>query len=141
MKPEKQDTTGVYLWVMDYGEDASVVTKLLGLEPTRICIPGQPGSPTSRVPSRHHGWEFNSPLPLTAHIDEHLEALLQVLEPHAEAIRAASEKFKVGINSYVYYYVDWQPGIHLTERSVRLLADMNLSVDFDLYYLGDTSSR
>lgn len=131
---KKKDDTRVYLWVADYGEDASVVTQLIGLEPTQIKVPGQPNPNFPKMINRRHFWELYSPLPSTAHIDEHFEALLQLLEPHAANIRRATEIYKAGINSAVYYYEDFSPGIHLIENTVKVIASMNLSVDFDLYF-------
>lgn len=133
----KSDKTHVYLWVTNFGQDAAVVTELIGLEPSYIEIPGQPRPHPSKMVGRRHCWELHSPLPLTAHIDDHFDALLHLLEPHAAAISNVSTVFKAGINAAVYYYKDFQPGIHLSAHAVKVLAAMNLSVDFDLYFIGE----
>ncbi len=133
----KKDDTRVYLWVSDFGEDASVVTKTIGLEPTHIKVAGEPNPKYPKMINRGNSWELHSSLPSSAHIDEHIEALLRVLEPHATAVKAVSETFNVGISTAVYYYEDYTPGIHLTEHAISALASMGLSMDFDLYFLKD----
>jgi hypothetical protein len=129
------DESRAYLWVRDYGEDASVVTNLIGMEPTYVQVTGQPMPQFPKMLARVHCWKLHSPLPSDAHLDDHIEALLGLLEPHAAAVRAASERFEAGVNVYVYYHRDFNPGINLSQRAVQLLASMNLSIDFDLYFL------
>ena len=134
---KREDETRVYLWVTDFGPDASIVTKSIGLEPTYVQIAGRPNAQFPKMTNRIHCWEFHSPLSLDSHIDEHFDALLQLLEPHAAAIKTASLTFRAGINSAVYYYENFTPGIHLSEHAVKVIASMNISVDFDLYFIGD----
>lgn len=133
----KQDETRVYLWFIDYGEEASIVTQLVGIEPTLIGVPGQPNAQFPQITHRVHKWEFYSPLDLSAHIDQHFAALLHLLEPHAEAIKTATQRWKGGLNAAVYYYQDVTPGIHLPARLIKVVASMNLSIDLDLYFLKD----
>ncbi len=132
----KSDETRVYLWVTNFGEDASVVTQLIGLEPTFIKRAGQPNQQFPKTLNRIHCWELGSPLPPTAHINAHIDALLELLEPHAAGVKAIAELFEAGINAVVYYYEDFTPGIHLSAHAINRMAAMNLSVDFDLYFLG-----
>ena len=133
----KVDETLVYLWFMDYGEDASIVTRAVGLEPTYVCVPGQPNAQTSKMIHRVHKWEFYSPLPTSAHIDEHFEALLKLLEPRAPAINKAACRWSAGLNAAVIYYQDFTPGIHFSADSLRVIASLNLPIDLDLYFLGE----
>jgi hypothetical protein len=136
----KADETRIYLWVTDYGQDASVVTQLIGVEPTYIKSLGQPNPQFPKMTCRMHSWEFHSPLPLLAHVNEHFEALLQLLEPHAIRIEAASRKYKAGINVMLEYREDFTPGFHLSEEIIKTVASMNLSIDFDLYFFGHHAS-
>lgn len=98
-----------------------MVTHKTGLKPTKI---------------KDQVWELHSPLPRTAHIDDHLSALLEVLEPKAATIQEISNELDAGVNAAIYYYQDFTPGIHLPAKSIDLLGKMNLSIDFDLYFLG-----
>ncbi len=131
----RKDETRAYLWVSGFGEDASIVTKMIGLEPTHIKVAGQPNPKHPKAAYRWHSWELHSSLPSSAHVDEQIEDLLRVLEPHAAAIKTASATFKAGISVAIYYYGDFMPGIHLSEHAINVIARMSLSIDFDLYFL------
>ncbi len=131
----KQDETRVYLWFMNYGEDATGVTRLIGMKPTSIGIPGQPNAQFPKMIHRVHKWQLYSPLDSSAHIERHFEALLHLIESHKEAIKAATELWSSGLNAAVYYHQDFTPGIHLSAKTLKLVADMNLSIDLDLYFL------
>jgi len=130
------DDTRTYLGVFDFGDDEAAVTALLGLEPTEAYSRGDVCTLPSGVEyqRRKSAWRLDSPLPRTAHVDDQIEALLCLIEPHAEAIREAASRYSVGICCAIYY-VDQTPGIHLAERTVRRLGSLGLSVDFDLYFL------
>ncbi len=132
----KQDETHVYLWFMNYGDDAAVVTRLLGIEPTFIGVPDQPNARFPKMTHRIHKWQLCGPLDSSFHIEQHLAALLHLLEPHSEAIKAASKLWNGGINAAIYYQ-DSTPGIHLSAKTLELVAHMNLSIDLDLYFLQD----
>lgn len=73
--------THVYFIVGDFGDDPGVVTALVGAEPTRAYRKGDLMPNTSHgVRYREAGWVLDSPLPISAHADEHFEALVQLLE-------------------------------------------------------------
>ena len=124
---------------MDYGDDAAVVTSLVGLEPTFVCIPGQTNPLFPKMTHRVHKWKLYSPLDFSAHIDDHFEALLRLLEPRAQAIRAASELWTSGLNAAVDYQ-DWTHGIHFSADVLEMATRMNLPIDLDLYFWGSLTS-
>lgn len=135
LENQKSDESRAYLWVHDFGDDASAVTSMIGLEPTYIQVAGCPVPRAPTMIARVHRWVLDSPLTPDAHLDDHVEALLQLLEPHAEKVKAASETFKAGIYAVVYYHKDFNPGHGLSAHHVKLIASMNLSIDYDLYFL------
>ena len=130
------DESRTYLGVFGFGSDPSVVTDLLGLEPTQAYAKGEMHALPNgrRLPQRERAWRLEGPLPRTAHVDEQIEALLGVIEPYAEAIREAASRYEVEICCAIYY-ADFTAGIHLTERTVQRIGALRLSVDFDLYFL------
>ena len=135
----KTDETRVYLWFTNYGDDAAIVTRAIGLQPTLVCVPGKTHALFPKMTYKAHKWELSSPLGLSAHIDEHFEVLLRLIESHAEAIRVATQLWTGGINAAVYYQ-NWTPGIHFSAALLKIAARMNLSIDLDLYFLGDTNA-
>lgn len=132
-----QDDTRVYLWVKDFGNNADIVTKIIGIEPTYIHIQGQQNPQFPRLTNRIHSWQLQSPLSRLSHIDEHFDSLMQLLESRMAAVKNISTMFNAGINCTVNYK-DWTPGIHLSKYVIRFAAEMNLSIDFDLYFRAES---
>jgi hypothetical protein len=137
MRPESPnpDESHVFLAVTEFGDEA-VVTSLLGFAPTSVWLKGDsvPDRPTAR--RTHSRWSFHSPLPLHAHVEAHLEALLTLLEPHATRIRHCATQFRTELRCAIYY-TDFSPGIHLSELLLERIARMGVPLDFDLYFLGE----
>ena len=115
--------------VFEFGDDPSIVTKTIGLEPTKIFVKG--------ARYKISKWEIQSLLPLSADTEEHIESLLSFLEKNIKAVKLAKEKFEAGILCAIYYYEGCNEGFHLSETIIDRLAKMNLSIDFDLYFLGN----
>jgi hypothetical protein len=65
------------------------------------------------VTHRHSRWTLKSPLPLSASVEEHLNALLSALEPNAEGIRAIQSRFPTHIGCAVYFQTH-NPGFQLS---------------------------
>jgi hypothetical protein len=126
----------IYFAVFEFGQDASVVTRLAGFEPTESWIVGQPMRKRPDVAHRHSRWTFKSSLPLGAPVEEHLVALLSALEPHAAGIRAVKARFPVEICCAVYFRT-FTPGFHLPQQLLARVAALGLDIDFDLYFLGE----
>jgi len=132
---ETENESHVFLAVSDFGTDASVVTSLLGFAPTSAWLAGDPlpNHPTAR--RTHSRWSFHSPLPLHAHADNHFEALLTLLEPHAPRIRECAASFSTQLSCAIYYR-DFSPGIHLSASVLQRITALGIPLDFDLYFLG-----
>jgi hypothetical protein len=125
--------------VYEFGDDPSVVTELTGLEPSKSYSTGEPVPNHPTALRRHGAWELYSPLPLSADVEDHLEALLKLLEANAESVRRAQVKFDAGISCAIYYHGGCNEGFHLSEALVERTAKLGLSLDFDMYFLGDSN--
>ena len=109
----------------------------MGVKPSKSWIKGEPIPDKHRVVRSHSRWELRSPAESSLTPEDQLHALLPLLENYKTQIHEVSEKFEAGICCYAYYYEDFTPGIHLSEDTIRRLADLRLSIDFDLYFLGE----
>ncbi len=127
--------------VYDFGDDPSVVTKSIGLEPTKSFSKGQSIPNQQNAFWHRSAWELQSPLPLSDEIEAHLGALLTVLESNIESVRKAKEIFEAGISCAIYYHEGFNQGILLPEAMVRRIAKLGLSIDFDLYFLAEDISN
>lgn len=137
-----EDKTHVTFSASNYAAEASVISKLMQCDPTSILVVGQPKPNVPTMLSRANMWILNSPLPRTAHVEEHLEALLPLLETRAEAIEELVKVHQadIGINCSIYYR-DFTPGIHLSQSLLKRIAALGLYLDLDLYFLGDAKKH
>jgi hypothetical protein len=128
--PERSDVYA-YFWVQGFTCSTEEVTTLLGFTPSSV-----EAIRTANVelhPSRPNMWIHQSPVPRgESLVQDQLEGLLQVLEPHREAVISFASKGQAGINCVGYYYGS-NPGLHLSAALLARLAALELPVDFDLY--------
>lgn len=128
----------VFLKILDFGDDPSVVTKRLGLSPTSVWRRGDP-LPSHPTATRNHSrWSLYSPLPLDSDVEKHLKALLPLLEAHADDLRVCATVFSVELCCAIYYE-HTTAGIHLSADLLRRITTLGIPLDVDLYFLGDSS--
>lgn len=139
---EANDKTFVWFGAHDYKIEAAVVTQLMGLEPTKVRVAGEtfktPKMTSAKLIKRNL-WKFDSQLTTSAHVEEHLEALLALLEARADALEKLATVYEAELEiGGAIYYEDWTPGIHLSRELTRRLAQLGLSLDLDLYFRGSS---
>lgn len=126
--------------VYEFGNDPSVVTNLICLAPTKSWLVGDPIFNHPTATRSNTKWEFESPLPLESDVEDHIEALLSVLEENVEGVSKAVEHFSAEIRCTIYYYENsCNQGFNLSENVIARIAKLGLSIDFDLYFLGNES--
>ena len=129
------DEIHVYLSISDFEPAApSDVTALLGMEPTAAWRKGDAIAGLRRACRPTSAWRLQNPLPRTASFEDQLQALLEILEPGADQVRAAAERYGAQI-SCAAYFASFNPGFGLSADHVARVAALGLSMDFDLYCL------
>ena len=124
-----------YFWVQGYSGPHDDISARLGLTPTFTRSIGDIGR--HGPPAKSNGWELLSPLPRgEGLLQDYLESLLGLLEPHAAVVRELSYECSAGINCVGYYYGS-NPGLHLSASLLARLAALDVPVDFDLYNYSD----
>ena len=116
--------------VRDFGQDTTVVTKLIGLEPTLSYSFGPvPGSLGEDLLNK---WEFQIPLPPIEDMEDQIIELLSVLESQAGGVKKVAGKYKAYIQCEIFYEEEL-PIIRLSKDTDDRIADLGLSVEFNLY--------
>src|SRR5687767_3952813 len=110
---EKTAEHHVSFVVFDFGDNPAVVSQMIGIEPTRAWIRGDPIPNTRHGRHVHSRWVLQSPLPLVQPIEAHLCALLPRLERRREAIREVRQSFQAQLAVAAYWY-DVNPGFQLS---------------------------
>ena len=68
-------------------------------------------------------------------LDEHIEALLPLLERHTSAVRELGERYKTYLVCVGYYH-ESSSGFFLSKEVIVRIGNLGLSLDFDLYCNG-----
>ncbi len=132
---EKYETYA-YFWISG-AFSASDITADIGISPTETHEQGEPMRYRPGKTREESVWEVHSPLPRDEiFMVAHISALLELLEPKKKVIKTLQSKYETGINC-VGYYTDAHPGFHMEAKIIQKLAELNVSVDFDLYCLCD----
>ena len=132
------DETRVYFGVFNFEGAPDVVTLAAGVEPTRQWVKGEPYGDKGGIRT-HSRWELASPASHDSSFESQLDALLDLLEERAEAIRSVTASFEAGVNVAAYFRESFNPGFHTSAAALKRLADLGLSLDFDLYFLNEST--
>lgn len=124
----------VYFGVFNFDADPQSVTDAIGLQPHQSWRTGESGPHRSR--RTHDRWEFRAPTCAAAPFEVQLDELLSILEARRDRVRQVVESFEAGICCTAKYRDTVNPGFHLSQDVVRRLADLGMSIDFDLFVLG-----
>ena len=109
--------------------------ELLALTSVKPTKTWRKGEKRGKSP-RHSGFEVRPFEKETGGVEDKLHVLLDILLPFKSALRSLSTLASIGIYVVYYGYQGQMWGIHLDEETIRKLAELNLSVDFDLYASG-----
>ncbi len=127
----------VFFWLEVYNPDEiSEITRQMGLEPTQIVQ----GSMTQAEGGVMHFsiWEAASPLPETESVDQHIDALLGLLMERDSVVQELATHHECGIHCQLNCQSTedqpWQ--IQVRKRALQNLAQLGLSITFDVFYVG-----
>jgi hypothetical protein len=109
------------------------VTARLGLQPTQSWRTGDPIGKSARLYAMN-GWSLSSGLDASAELDDHVRALLGLLEPAMPALRELSERWDLEL-SCALYAREYVPACHFDRETIERLASIGAEIDVDLYCL------
>jgi hypothetical protein len=116
----------------DFPMPPQELTKELGIEPTHSWKKGDPGI-ASKLPMKNNGWELSSGLELSKDFESHLRALLDKIRPLKENFINVGKKFPTVLSCIIYIYGEDRPYLGFESTVVKELADLNATIDIDLY--------
>ncbi len=129
------------LRIMDFTCPPADITNCLGLVPTLTWVQGEPLSKTGRGSLTHqeNGWALTSRLKSEASALDFrvlFDDLLKNVLPIKERFKRLPKNVCIQL-SCCAYIGSYTPAFSLDEPLLRFLADINATVDFDLYCLPD----
>jgi hypothetical protein len=125
----------VYFAVWGDWPEPSGVTSVIGREPDEFIAKGAAIGDAGLV-RKQSIWRIFSSASDVESIEQHLESLLAILEPHGEGIRRIVGKARAGISCAAYWETS-QTGFHLSRSLVARTSALGLSLDFDMCCSGD----
>lgn len=109
------------------------VTARLGLQPTKSWRVGDPIGRSARSYATN-GWSLSSGLDASAELDDHVRALLGLVEPVLPALRELPGHWNLEL-SCALYAREYVPACHFDRKTVERLASIGAEIDVDLYCL------
>ena len=113
--------------------DPVEITKAIGLEPSEVWRKGDRNEQT-HYERKFSRWSLNSRLSETASLEEQTADVLEQLNPKAEAIKNVQNRFDGGMQLVGWFHRDY-PWLHFSKELIAGLAQLDLNVDLDFYYM------
>lgn len=114
------------------------ITKMVNIQPVRIYKKGEKQNPKFNTVAKENGWRMNAGLNKYTSFDIQMNALLDMVESRYEVFKTLSEKYYCEFSCAIYMrYDEYEsaPALHLNSRYNKIIKEMNIEFDLDLYYL------
>lgn len=129
--------THVYFGVFDFGDDLTVVSEMMGMEPTRGWVKGERyASPSPAARRTHSRWSLESGLDEAEPLEAHFAALLTRLEPKRSEIGRVAQRWPTRIGVAQYFH-EVNPQFLMEADILQRFAALGLPINFDQYCLGE----
>jgi len=116
------------------------ISQELGVEPYKIYAVGQKRNPNSSSPTpalvTKNRWLMKSYLDEYASFENHMNALLDIIEPKINLFKPFCEKYRCEFRCAIYLrYENGEsiPSVYLGSRYNRLIRELNIGFDVDIY--------
>ncbi|RKR85078.1 uncharacterized protein DUF4279 [Mucilaginibacter gracilis] len=119
------------------------LTQLIGFQPIMVFVIGDkrnPRNPNSPLIKRN-SWLMGSGLDEYASFDDQMNAMLTIIESKLDIFRDLSKKYYCEFSCAIFTYADngeSTPWIHLDSRYNKLIKEVDIEFDLDLYAWPDT---
>ncbi|MCR4291122.1 MAG: DUF4279 domain-containing protein [Candidatus Scalindua sp.] len=101
----EKNETQAYFGVFKFGDDPSVVSKIMGVKPTKAWIKGDHYSKKHPSATRTHSrWMLESGCGKHESVETHIDALLKMLENLTEQVKKNNKYLfaRIGVAQYFY---------------------------------------
>jgi len=130
----KDNETYAYFSLAEFTEDTAEITKRVGVEPTEFWKKGEV-NPKTKLERRFSRWSLYSRLPRESDLEDHILDVLDQLDTNKDAFKAIIQEQGWGMLQLVGYFHAYYPGFGLESKIINRIAEYNLEMDCDFYYL------
>lgn len=123
------------------------ISEELGIKPFKIFVIGEKRNPnsSSAIPTlvKRNRWLMRSHLHEYSSFENHLDALLDIIEPKINLLKPFCEKYHCEFRCAIYLRYEngeSMPSVYLGTRYNQLIKELNISFDLDLYCFANNES-
>jgi hypothetical protein len=113
--------------------DPKTITERMGIQPSESWKKGERNERT-HYERKFSRWSLNSRLDHSATLEAHVQDVLNQARDHAVAVQEIGREFNCWVQLVGYFHNDY-PGFGLGSESIAGLAQLNVGIDCDFYYL------
>ena len=138
----KQNEIYVKLRIVEFDCDPEDITIDLRTQPTRTWLKGELSTPKGGVRLKFNGWELSSGVDKHAGFRDHMQALLDMIEPNMERFEHVGAQYYVELACAVYIYYDTEestPPVNFNRKEMQMLSRIGAEPHFDIYTLPSKS--
>jgi len=130
----------IILGFFDFADTPDSITNLMGLEPLDKGIKGE----TYLTGSKQHVekvrecnvWTYEQKTTTNEFIGDLIAKFIEeIIKPRVDKIKSVTKDSNVQFRIVQYYYQGCNPGIYIKPEHNKILADLNCSIELDLYCL------
>ena len=123
----------VYFLLTGKELDPQTITDKLGIAPTKTFRAGELIQPKASPQWRQNGWLLESKLHKSAELEEHIEFILEKLQPGWNILKELGQIYEAAFDCVVYVY-EYVPALCWEKNIVKKVAELNARIDVDLIY-------
>lgn len=120
------------------------ITKTLGIKPEIIYKKGQQKNPNSISLAKNNGWIMGSSLDKYTSFEEQMNALLDIIEAKIDKFKPLCNKYYSEFSCAIFIRFengDSYPSVHLDKRYNKIIKELNIEFDLDLYCFHNRESQ
>lgn len=115
------------------------ITISMGINPSKIYVKGERKNPNSKFPAfaKENGWLLE-PSDRYLPFEIQLKNLLQILESKVSIVKTYCSQYTCEISCAIFIYFEngeSTPSIRLNSEYNKIIRELNLDFDFDIYCL------
>lgn len=122
------------LIIADFECPPEEITEILGINPTKTWLKGQPVTPKAKNTRKENAWELLIDFsPENNTVDAQVESLLSIITPNIEKFANLPSNVDIILSCVIFTRPDGFPVIGFSKKLIKILALINADIDIDLY--------
>ena len=120
--------------------DPDEVTAKVSINPTESWRKGDLISARGTRRHKENGWSVYSKIEKSADLEEHINSVLEQLQPGWSDLRELCKFYAAEIACVIYYRSGSVPAIHFDKSIVEKVHQLNAEIDVDFYILAEQTA-